>query len=290
MARARFIRPEFYEDDKIGSLSFPARLLFPRTWMEADMQGVFEWNAKIFRIKAFPHDENVKSDQVEKWMGEIVTAGMVEFFEHNGKKYGFIPKFCKHQSFTTSEVKAGNRHPSPPHAVVPGRSCDQPENDHGGTEVRPESDGSQSEVRRESPSLTLSPSPSPSPAVALSPDARKIPPTPPKNSNREALAKCLRRLGLRATEDSMGAPGTITEWADLMQGRGMCRTPEQVLQGIRWIVEQAKIAGVECKYAKHAPAYADRWGKMMAKAIPTAPTGEIVSETGRKQELEQVSV
>jgi hypothetical protein len=114
MARARFIRPEFYEDDKVGSLSFGARLLYPRTWIEADMQGVFEWNPKIFRIKAFPHDEKVRAEHVQAWMDEIAAQGMVEFFTFEGKTFGHILHFVDHQSFTSSEVKAGNRHPAPP--------------------------------------------------------------------------------------------------------------------------------------------------------------------------------
>lgn len=89
--------------------------------------------------------------------------------------------------------------------------------------------------------------------------ATPAPPTPNgvKRKNREALAKLLRRLGLRATED------TITEWADLMQGRGGCKTADEALEGIAWIVQAGKRAGVAVAYAKDASSLSDQWAELL---------------------------
>jgi len=81
----------------------------------------------------------------------------------------------------------------------------------------------------------------------------------------------LRRLGLRATEAQGDNPGKITEWADLMQGRGGCKSASEALEGIAWIVKEGKRAGIAIAYAKDAGA--DRWadnrdyvGKQLAES------------------------
>lgn len=87
----------------------------------------------------------------------------------------------------------------------------------------------------------------------------KKPPPPTNISNRKRLAKTLRLLGLHASESKDGSPGSITEWAELMVGRGECSKPEDVLDGICWIVSIAKSRGIKLEYARHAAALADEW-------------------------------
>jgi hypothetical protein len=110
--------------------------------------------------------------------------------------------------------------------------------------------------------------------------AEKIEPTPPqvKNSgkkNREALAKILRRLGMRATEDGGAGPGTISEWADLMQGMGNCTKIDDVLEGIAWIAQEGKRNGRRIEYARDAAELADRWAGLLAGEL-SAPNGATV--------------
>jgi len=277
MARARFIRPEFFTDEKVSDLPFGAAMLFSGIWCHSDLRGVFEHNPRLLRGLIFPMRDGIDTGTVGKWLEEMSALGMVVRFEAEGKTWGHVVHWSKHQDINQREVEIGSDRPLPPgwedpprwaeivqKAMVAGRIGERSPWNRSGTVPGPSQDHPGT-VLGLNQNNAPTPSPSPSPAVGVSSgaQARVIPPTPAKHSNREALAKCLRRLGLRATEDSMGVPGTITEWADLMQGRGGCRTPEQVLQGIRWIVEQAKTAGVECQYAKHAPALADRWAKMM---------------------------
>jgi hypothetical protein len=94
---------------------------------------------------------------------------------------------------------------------------------------------------------------------------REQEPPAKKPSNRQALAKTLRRLGLRATEAKNGIPGTLDEWGDMMQGRGGCQTPEEVLTGIAWIVDEAARSGIKVEYAKHAAGLADKWRMKLAR-------------------------
>ncbi len=95
----------------------------------------------------------------------------------------------------------------------------------------------------------------------------EVEPTPaltdPGAANREALAKTLRRLGLNVIPPRGDSPGTVREWADVMQGVGGCTAPGEVLRGILWIMAEAKKTGAVVEYAKHARSLAERWAKVL---------------------------
>lgn len=166
MARARFIRPEFFTDEKIGELPFGARLLFQCIWIHSDLRGVFEHSAKFLRTQAFPYDEGVTSAQVVEWMGLLEAAGMIARFEARGKTWGHVVHWKDHQRISGREVeidekmKPEARRPIPPCSpqTVPGDTLDAP--------------------RAPSLSLSLSPALSPAPTTSPSPSpAREDSPT-----------------------------------------------------------------------------------------------------------------
>ncbi len=129
MARARFVRPEFFTDSKTGRMSPHARLLYIASWCQADIQGVLEWNADQLRLAAFPYDQ-FTTEQTEQLMAEIVTLGRVRIFTVAGNIYAEICKWREHQKFTTGEKHNGPRFP----AYV------KPMSDQCQTIVRPMSD------------------------------------------------------------------------------------------------------------------------------------------------------
>lgn len=54
MARARFIRPEFFTDTKLSDMPMGAALLFAGIWCHSDLNGVFEYDARLLRGLIFP--------------------------------------------------------------------------------------------------------------------------------------------------------------------------------------------------------------------------------------------
>lgn len=112
MARARFIRPEFFTDEKISELCFGARLLFIGSWNLADLNGVLEWRPRQLKALVFPYDD-IPILQIDKWMNKMEELGLVEKYTIGAATYGRVVNFGKHQSFTESEIKAGSRHPLP---------------------------------------------------------------------------------------------------------------------------------------------------------------------------------
>lgn len=99
MARIRTIKPEFWEDDVIGSLSRDARLLFIATLNLADDEGLLRWSAAYLKASAFMYDDDISIKAVEKLMAELIAPGLL--FEYRAGKsqqpFAYVVNFHKHQ-------------------------------------------------------------------------------------------------------------------------------------------------------------------------------------------------
>lgn len=76
MARIRTIKPEFWDDEKVGKLTFGARLLFIGTWNLADDEGYLKWNANFLKSKIFLYDDP-KTVPINRYMKELTNAGFI---------------------------------------------------------------------------------------------------------------------------------------------------------------------------------------------------------------------
>jgi hypothetical protein len=97
MARNRLIKSEFWRDEKIGSLSHSARLLFISLWTYADDSGNGRADARLLRSQAFPYDANVTAENVEAWLQEIAGLGMIVLYEVAGPRFYSVINFLRHQ-------------------------------------------------------------------------------------------------------------------------------------------------------------------------------------------------
>lgn len=99
MARIRTVKPEFWEDDTIGTLSRDARLLFIAAFNIADDEGLLRWTPAFIKAKAFLYDDDVTVDDVQGLMAELAGADLV--YPYRGGQtqqlLAFIVKFRKHQ-------------------------------------------------------------------------------------------------------------------------------------------------------------------------------------------------
>lgn len=89
MARNRMIRPEFWEDDKIGECSPTARLLFIAMWNFADDEGYLEYRPKWLKAKCFPYDNIM----IEPLIQELLDKERIEIHGN----IIWIKNFLKHQ-------------------------------------------------------------------------------------------------------------------------------------------------------------------------------------------------
>ena len=98
MARIRTIKPEFWEDEKIGKLPIPCRLFFIGCWNFADDFGVIKGNAALLKSQIFPYDENLRVSEIKKWIDSLVDARMLVPIIHAEESYYFIRTFRSHQT------------------------------------------------------------------------------------------------------------------------------------------------------------------------------------------------
>jgi len=96
MARIRTIKPSFWTDEKIGSLSYGARLLFIGTWNLADDEGILVWDARYLKGQLFPYD-NVQQF-IKTWMRQLEENGLITSYQTSkNQRLAYVSRFSSHQ-------------------------------------------------------------------------------------------------------------------------------------------------------------------------------------------------
>ena len=70
------IDPEFWSDEKTGSLSFSARLLFIGMWNYADDDGIIKARPEYLKSSIFPYDL-ITCGEVEESLKEIENENLI---------------------------------------------------------------------------------------------------------------------------------------------------------------------------------------------------------------------
>jgi hypothetical protein len=95
--RIRTIKPEFWTDLKVSSLSYLARLLFIGLWNLADDEGRFKSDPRILKGFIFPVDDTTTVKAIAGALRELSGSTLVVLREIDGEQYGCCPNFRKHQ-------------------------------------------------------------------------------------------------------------------------------------------------------------------------------------------------
>ena len=111
MARARVIRPEFWSDEKLASVSRESRLTYVGMWGTSDDYGVTKGNPAWLRSQIFPYDDDVTVARMTEWLRELESIRRILPFIDCGEKYYYIPKFIEHQKV---DKPSKTRNPAPP--------------------------------------------------------------------------------------------------------------------------------------------------------------------------------
>jgi len=96
MPRIRSIKPDFFKDEHIASLTVTERLCFVGLWCCADRAGRMEYRPKYLHIELFPYEPRV---EMEKLLIGLSSGDhpFIQIYEVGGKKYIQIINFDKHQ-------------------------------------------------------------------------------------------------------------------------------------------------------------------------------------------------
>jgi len=97
MSRIRTIKPDFWEDEKIGTLKMGCRLFFIGLWNQADDLGVFRNNPSVLKAKIFPFDDDLRISEIQCWLDALSKARMIVPISNNGESYYVIRTFRSHQ-------------------------------------------------------------------------------------------------------------------------------------------------------------------------------------------------
>ena len=154
MARARLLKPDFFEDEKLTSLPLGARLLYSAIWCLADREGRLEDRPSRIAAFAFPPMGNQRVQSQSRrdtaaWLDALVSVGCVVRYETEGQALMYIPSWEKHQKIHPNETKSV----LPPPMVTNGNQWQPMVSNVAGNELnRKEMKGKEAEGERDAPS------------------------------------------------------------------------------------------------------------------------------------------
>lgn len=249
MARARNIKPGFFRNADLVELPFEARLLFVGLWTIADRAGRLEDRPKQIKMELFPAD-NLDCDAL---IGQLASIGVLERYEHDGKRYLHITNFAKHQ----------NPHRDEKASTLPGpcgfdanATASSGEHEDGTMQARCEGDGN-------SVAIGLNPS-------SLIPDS--LIPDPLQSSPASAEASAVGRdRGASAKGRKAGYTAEFeAAWADYPSRPGNSKqdafkawgarikagvVPSSMHDGVRRYAAYCLAAGTEPRFIKQAATF-----------------------------------
>lgn len=103
----RIIKESICTSEDVAKLSMGAEVLFYHLIVKADDYGVYFGNEQIIRSTCYPlKTDEIKLKQVESWLNELVSAGLVNaYIAEDGKKYIQFAKWAKHQQIRAKRSK-----------------------------------------------------------------------------------------------------------------------------------------------------------------------------------------
>jgi hypothetical protein len=97
MARIRTIKPQHVNDKELSKLSLQAHLFWILSWCFSDDEGVIENDPLLLKSQLFPRRTDIRIEQVEQWIDQLIKARFVIPFTHDGEGYLLHRTFKIHQ-------------------------------------------------------------------------------------------------------------------------------------------------------------------------------------------------
>jgi hypothetical protein len=104
MARARNIKPSFFQNEELGELSPLTRLAFIGMWTIADFKGCIEFRPKRLKVQLMPYDDC----NFEQIANDLDKSGLIAIYSVRGQRYIKIINFEKHQNPHKNERESGS--------------------------------------------------------------------------------------------------------------------------------------------------------------------------------------
>lgn len=119
MARIRSIKPSFWSDERVVSLSLEARLLAICLVSMADDDGRFVATTQAIGGYGFPLDD-LPAAKLRRWLSEVEDSGLIETYMYGNRCYAWFPRYRKHQRINRPQKSAL---PDPPAVTLFGEGA-----------------------------------------------------------------------------------------------------------------------------------------------------------------------
>lgn len=133
MARGRFISKEIAIDKKVNSLSTPWSML-AFTWLltHTDGYGRVYGDPAVVRSIVFPRRPDITVDEVEEFIKEWNSLGLINWYEVDDEMYIEFPNFSKHQVGLRIEKEGKSNIPPNPDNPAPNPENPEKPPENGG--------------------------------------------------------------------------------------------------------------------------------------------------------------
>ena len=97
MPRIRTIKPEFWNDEKLGQEPEHIMLTFIGMWNFADDYGVIRAIPLWLKNQIFPYKDKLRLDAFTTWLKRLVELEVIIPFTYKSESFYYIRTFRKHQ-------------------------------------------------------------------------------------------------------------------------------------------------------------------------------------------------
>jgi hypothetical protein len=116
VARIRSIKPDFFRHRRLylaeRESGLPLRVAFAGLWCAADREGRFRWEPEELKLDCLPFDEL----DFSRVLDALSTRGFIAQYTSEGRSYGWIPAFRRHQFVNNKEL--ASILPEPPKNIM----------------------------------------------------------------------------------------------------------------------------------------------------------------------------
>lgn len=119
MPRIRTVKPEFFRDEQLQDMErlhpeLHPMLVFCGLWGHCDVNGVFPWAPRQLALDILPF---LWGGSIGEAMGKCLellwSFSYVSRFRADGKTWGWVPGFKRHQRISGKELQAVSKYPKP---------------------------------------------------------------------------------------------------------------------------------------------------------------------------------
>ena len=116
MAKSRMVSADIRTDEEVNSWPIELRYFWVMLWGYVDDFGRGRYNPRLVKADAFPLDDDVTADRVERWLQALALRGRIVIYEVGEERFFEIPTWSRWQKL--SRPKASK--------IPPNASCELP--------------------------------------------------------------------------------------------------------------------------------------------------------------------